>query len=86
MKKFLILFLVAAQIAVAQNPMSPDEAKVWLINYFSIPPNAEIDKFVTFGDPITSAIINWKTDGGYHSHFRVYDFKKQAVTDQMDLD
>jgi len=84
MKKFFILFLTAAFVANAQNPHpAPVDAKAWMIQYFHIPPDAEIDKF---GADQYGAYIHWSTtiNGEYHGHFRAYDFEKQAVTQIMD--
>jgi hypothetical protein len=90
MKKFLILFLVAAaRFSYALAPMSPDEAKAWLIQYFQIPADAEISLFLATDNPVKSVVISWDTGGAvgnpmHHAHSRIYDFEKQIVTYQYD--
>jgi hypothetical protein len=61
MKRFLCFLLFAALTAAAQIPTSPDEAKAWMIQFFQIPADAQIDKFGTGGSPVSAAWIHWST-------------------------
>lgn len=91
MKKFLILLLIAAcaRFACALPPMSPDQAKAWLINYFQIPADARIVLFLAMDNPVKSVTISWDTGGpvgdpSSHAHSRIYDFQNEIVTYQFD--
>jgi len=99
MKKLLILFLTTALISSAQNvtPIQTptvENAELWMIQHFQIPPDALITWFKSLhvidnANPQSSwrAVIHWRTksaDGRVFIHKRVYDFDTGTVMFEAD--
>jgi len=99
MKKLLILFLATVSIGLAQNTTpiqtpTVENAELWMIQHFQIPPDALITWFKSLhvvddanSQPSWRAVIHWRTksaDGRVFIHKRVYDFDTGTVMFEAD--
>ena len=87
MLKPLLTLLLFAQVAFAQSPATPNDAKAWMIQHFKIPATAKITYWFSTGNPVESCAITWEIGTGpsFESHTRAYNFQTKSVTNELDM-